>query len=389
MAETRNRKAVIVGGGPGGLATAVALRRLEMDVKVLERVNDLRKIQVGGAYVLWNNATRALKELGLADRILEVSSRPLEHFELRSWQDRPLVYWPVGEIGRELGLPTVGATRPAVHQVLEGTLGAGVLELGARVTGFTQDKEGATAQVSGGREEHGDLLISADGGQSNIRTQYFDKSELNYTGYMLWHGVLEFEHEMGRTGIFREYWGPGARFVLYPVGEKQMYWSGIVNAEKGSVDPPEGAKAVMRQRYAGWPRPIPDVIEAIDEETIKRRHIFGRTRPAARWGEGRVTLLGDAAHPMTFNLGQGACQTFEDAVILMNALSREPDLVAGLRAYETKRATRVAPLMQKAWRIGSSGRLVNRFVVPIREVGMWRFGSLLLKQHRQDMAVKF
>ena len=73
----------------------MALRQLDMDVTVLERVNDLRKIQVGGAYVLWNNAMRALDELGLADRIQEVASRPLEHFELRSWQNRPILYWPV------------------------------------------------------------------------------------------------------------------------------------------------------------------------------------------------------------------------------------------------------------------------------------------------------
>jgi 2-polyprenyl-6-methoxyphenol hydroxylase-like FAD-dependent oxidoreductase len=166
------------------------------------------------------------------------------------------------------------------------------------------------------------------------------------------------------------WYGRGKRFIYYRVARGQHHWAAIVNAQPGDMSFRDGqTKAALLDWYRGWQEPIESMIQATDESEISRVDIYGR-RPLNTWGSGRVTMLGDAAHPITLNLGQGACQAIEDAVVLAKHLRSAPDPVTGLRTYEAARMERTADLMTRAWRFGVIGQLNNPVLCWAREKGM-------------------
>jgi 2-polyprenyl-6-methoxyphenol hydroxylase-like FAD-dependent oxidoreductase len=134
---------------------------------------------------------------------------------------------------------------------------------------------------------------------------------------------------------FSETWGPGARFGLIPIGGGRLYWFTAEDAPDGAPLP-DAPLEEIRRRFSGWHDPIAAVVDATEEATLSRTFVYDRP-PAKRWGEGRVTLLGDAGHPMTPNLGQGAAQALEDAVVLGAELGRGGEPAEALRRYEARR----------------------------------------------------
>jgi 2-polyprenyl-6-methoxyphenol hydroxylase-like FAD-dependent oxidoreductase len=143
--------------------------------------------------------------------------------------------------------------------------------------------------------------------------------------------------------------------------------------------------------FQGWPDPIEALIEATPDTSFHRTEIYAHW-PLRRWGEGRVTLLGDAAHPMTPNLGQGACQAIEDAVVLAQCLqpgNNSGDVAGALRTYEDRRRSRTASMMMRAWGIGLTGRIKHPVAVTLRDrISKVMFNTVALKQQQQDMAYR-
>jgi 2-polyprenyl-6-methoxyphenol hydroxylase-like FAD-dependent oxidoreductase len=148
-----------------------------------------------------------------------------------------------------------------------------------------------------------------------------------------------------------EAWGPGARFALYHCGPDHVFWYATRNAAEAKPDPPEGRKAEVRRLFQHWHQPIPEAIEATPEAEILRNDIVDR-KPMLGWGRGRMTLLGDAAHPTTPNLGQGACQALEDAVVLADCWRQCGEVEPALRRYEQQRWRRTAAITRASWRLG-------------------------------------
>jgi 2-polyprenyl-6-methoxyphenol hydroxylase-like FAD-dependent oxidoreductase len=378
-------RAIVAGGGIGGLATAVALRGAGIDVAVHERTADVVRAQRGGGIHIWHNGMRALQELGLGEALERVGAR-VEHTQFRSWRDDPLVHWEVGPFGRSIGAPTIGVTREDLHPVLLDALPPGTVRLGSSCIGYSTDETGVTVQLSDGGEARADLLIGADGIHSAVRSQLQGDSPPRHAGYAIWQAVVDFDraHELVPMGDFHLYWGPGSRFAYYHVGGERLYWFGLVNAEPGDPDPSPRRQAAL-EAFAGWPGPIEAMIAATDEDAITWRDIYDRP-PDRRWGEGRVTLVGDAAHAMTFNVSQGACQTLEDAVTLMRCLERGADVETALRAYERKRARRTAGIQKRAWRIGAAGRWERALACRARDAVMRvAFPLFIIKAHERDM----
>lgn len=383
-----SRKAIVIGGGIGGLTVATALRRAGVDVVVFERRNDLRDLTAGAGMVLWHNAVRALQELELWERV-EPFGTPLEQATWQTWQGKELALWKVGEMGRRLQAPAVGIRRANLLSALAAALPDSVLRLGAECTSFSHDASGVKAMFADGSEEMGDVLIGADGINSAVRTQQLGAAKPRYAGYALWFGIVEADRVEVPAATFREVAGPGARFFLFPVGESSYYWSAVINRAEGGHDPETGAKAELLATYRGWPHPVEALLEATDEATIYRRDIVDRD-PVTTWGEGRVTLLGDAAHPITPNLGQGAAQAIEDAVIIAKCLDTADGVASALRAYEERRMSRTASFTKRARQIGEMGRWTNPIACGFRHVVMRIvFPTVAWRQHQKDMAYKF
>jgi 2-polyprenyl-6-methoxyphenol hydroxylase-like FAD-dependent oxidoreductase len=387
-----SERALVIGGGIGGLTAARALGRAGFEVKVYERAAALEQIQVGGAIHVWHNGMRGLQLLGLGEQVAALGGREavVQTAEMRNSRGRLLTSWSPAETERALGAPTVGVRRPELHRVLAGGIEPGVLELGRELRGVERRGERVVAVFADGSEEQGDLLIGADGMHSAVRAQLLGASEPQFQ-YASWQAVCGYGGEDAPVGLFRIVWGSGARFLFYHLGHGLLYWEGIHATAPGGSDPPGGRKQAVLERFAGWHAPVGQIVEATEEAEIVRADIYDRP-PTKSWGEGRVTLLGDAAHPMTNAAGQGANQAIEDAVVLGRRLATregDGDLVSALRVYERERAPRTAAITRLALNLTA----LSRWSGPVKCAVRDRIVSAMMlvgkRVQRKDMEYEF
>ncbi|MEJ7784406.1 MAG: FAD-dependent oxidoreductase [Solirubrobacteraceae bacterium] len=384
-------RALVIGGGIGGLCAARSLDRAGLDVAVFEKAASLAQIQVGGAIHVWHNGMRGLQKLGLADDVQRRAGRAaaVERAEMRNRHGRLLTAWSVKEAEEELGAPTLGLMRPDLHRTLAAGVDSSRLQLGRRCVGFESDADGVSARFEDGSEERGDVLIGADGLRSAVRGQLLGDTPPRFAGYASWQAVAEFQAPTAPVGRFWIVWGPGARFLFYRVSAERVYWEGIFATEAGGSDPPNGRREAVQERFAGWVDPVPEIIAATEEQAISRTDSYDRP-PAKRWGEGRVTLLGDAAHAMTNAAGQGANQTIEDAVVLGSCLAGASDPAAGLREYESRRMKRTASVSTLAWNLSRMSRVKNPAAVAARDRMLTvMFATVGKRAQHKDMAYEF
>ena len=343
MARDEDARALIVGAGPSGLTAAVALRRRGIDALVFERSDDLGRLQAGSGLGLGYNVARAFRHIGLLDELTASAAR-ITRFEYTTDRGRKIGNMPVAEDELQLGV-----VRSALHQVLLAAVGDSAVQPGKDFTRFEQDASGVTAEFADGSSARGQVLIGADGLNSTVRAQIHGQAEPRYAGYVTRRGTLE--SDRADQGLFQMVLGRGERFFHYPVGPGLMYWTAVTDEPQGQSEDPAELKRFVLERFGGWADPIPSLVERTDPSHTFRAEIYDRD-PIERWGEGRVTLLGDAAHPMTFNMGQGAGQGIESAVFLARHLSEEGDPATALKAYEADRTARTKRFVELSRRLG-------------------------------------
>ena len=344
MQSSASKRAIIIGAGIGGITAAIALQRAGLDVTVFERADELR--EVGSGLPLWASALKALQKIELND-VLEALGAPVLAGNVRTWRGDILF-----DLRTEVLPKSVGTLNTVVHRaellaLLLETLGEDNVQLGATCVGFTQDATGVCARFADGREVRGDVLIGADGLHSVIRAQLFGASNPRYVGYICWRGLAH----ITRTGLLTMAWGKGHLFGVTSMSKGRAYWFAQFYCPEERPEKAGGRRREMLELFHDWHDPIPAVIEATAEEDILRNPIY-ESKPLRHWSRGRVTLLGDAAHTMTPNLGQGACQAIEDAVELGKCLKSEPDIVAALKRYERRRVRRTNMITRLARLVG-------------------------------------
>jgi len=341
-------RALIAGGGIGGLVTAIALQRAGMNVSVFERVKEQQ--EVGAGLTLWANAIQALQKIGLPE-LLPSIGQPLSRSCILSWRGDILSETPMKALAERYGTPLMAVHRADLLAALLKAVGENVVQSGVACTGFRQDETGVRLQLAGVEEVPGDLLVGADGIHSSIRAQLFGAAKPRYAGYTAWRGIAYSTPEGWNEQVTTETWGNGKRFGLVPLSQGRIYWYATRNAPEGTPDPQTGRKERLLKLFSACHAPVADVIEATDEAAILHNDIYDRP-PLAHWSKGRVTLLGDAAHAMTPNLGQGAGQAIEDALVLARCLATEPSVTSALQAYERQRLTRANTIVQRSHRLG-------------------------------------
>lgn len=345
---------MVVGAGIGGLCAALGLRRVGWDVVVLEQATTIAP--VGAGITLFSNAQAGLDRLGVLDRLRAVGTAPpLANAGLRLPDGR----W-VARVGESPDL--LALHRAVLHQVLLDALPPQVVRTGARITD-PQDPR-----------LDGDLVVVADGIGSVLRAALLpDAAGPAYAGYTSWRGVTSGPFTLPDGG--GETWGAGRRFGLVPLADGRVYWFATDNQAAGRTFADEGTPsehADVLRRFGHWHAPVREVVAATRPDDVLH-HDISYLPPLPTFVHGRFALVGDAAHAMTPDLGQGACQAIEDAVELAAALSptgptaRGHTLVAAaLARYDASRRPRAQAIAASARRMGRFAQRGHPLTVGLR-----------------------
>jgi 2-polyprenyl-6-methoxyphenol hydroxylase-like FAD-dependent oxidoreductase len=331
--------AVIIGAGIGGLAAAVALRKVGVEVLVVERAPAIHEI--GAGLSIWLNAIRALRELDV-DSALAPCSSVVERILSRTSSGRPIGIIDLRNLSGDVGIACICVHRADLQHVLLEALPPGAVRTGSNCVAF----DGTDAILASGERISGDALIGADGISSVVRAALHGAHPPRYAGYTCWRGICNNEDVLPERAALLVT-AAGSQFGAWPCRPGQIYWFLTKNAPAATCQTRTDALALCRN----WAPPVPHIIEATGDDAVLQNDIIDRP-PLRGWGRGPVTLLGDAAHAATPNLGQGACQALEDAVTLAHCLRSVAPPGAALRAYEKLRIPRTTAVVKNSWKTG-------------------------------------
>ncbi|KAL3696590.1 hypothetical protein R1sor_010666 [Riccia sorocarpa] len=354
----RPLRLLIAGGGIGGLVLALAAKKKGLDVKVFER--DLSAIKGEGQYrgpiQLQSNALAALEAVDAeaAEEIMANGCVTGDRINglvdglTGQWYCKFDTFTPAVE----KGLPVTRViSRMTLQQILARAVGEEIIENCCNVVDFEDSNDKVTAILEDGRRIEGDLLVGADGIRSRVRTKLLGPSEVTYSEYTCYTGIADFVPADIETVGYRVFLGNKKYFVSSDVGHGKMQWYAFHNEPAGGVDPPGGRKERLLKIFGHWCDGVVDLLLATPEEQILRRDIYDRI-PIMTWSSGRVTLLGDSAHAMQPNMGQGGGMAIEDSFQLALDLEKAMKVREGdvksvdipeiLKRYESERRMRVA-----------------------------------------------
>ncbi|MFC5830078.1 FAD-dependent monooxygenase [Nonomuraea insulae] len=347
-------KAVVIGGGVGGLTAGVALRRRGWEVTVLERASQIEP--VGSGLAIAANALKALDVLELGDRIRGLATAE-GRLGLRRADGRWMVHTSEAEADSKYGDSMVITLRATLMEVLIDALGPGRLLLNSAVSEVDAGK-GLVRTEAG--ELEADLIVAADGIHSATRRALFPEHPGPvYSGVTAWRGLVPRD---GLSVPRSESWGRGTVFGIHLLAGDvvYLYATDVVPAGVTHADEREE----LLRRFGGWHEPIPALLRAADPADIIRNDIYYNAEPLPAFHRGRVALVGDAAHAMTPNLGQGACQAIEDGVVLAHVAGRD------LAEYSAARMERTAKIVRRSMTMCRMSKLRNPLAVRLRDFGL-------------------
>lgn len=337
----------IVGAGIGGLAAAVALQRVGAEVVVFEQASALG--EVGAGIQMTPNAVRVLDRLGLGAGLHAVGVQPART-DSRRWRDFSVIgSQPLDEaFVARFGHPWYTVHRAELHALLVGSLDGGVVQTDRRLTGLDDTGPAVRLTFADGRTATADAVLGADGIHSQVQAELFGPSRPHFTGNTAFRGLVPADEvaDLGIPVTTNGVLGPDRHFVCYYVASGQLLnWVAIAPSESWTVESWTAPASVddALAEYDGWAPVVRRLISMAGHagRTVYRWALNDRD-PLPEWGRGRVTLLGDAAHPMLPFLAQGAAQAIEDAAVLARCVERVADLPTALRTYESLRRERTA-----------------------------------------------
>ncbi|TWU30447.1 FAD-dependent monooxygenase [Bythopirellula polymerisocia] len=339
----------IIGGGIGGLTLAATLERVGLEYSLFEQSPNLRT--TGFAITIHSNALHALRSIGLEEAIRN-KGNAISCLRIAT---------PRGRVLSEMHSDMIALHRADLQATLASAVPATRLHFDARIV----------------ESEKMTWIAAAEGVHSLFRQAVVgDELPPRSAGYTAWRGMsspgaIEIPVSMQTTAV--EFWGTGMRFGIVPLLNRQVYWFAVLQEDVASQACATDSKSFLSTQFSDWQSPILDLIDTTSDDTILKTPIYDRL-PIKSWYRERILLLGDAAHPMTPNLGQGGCQAIEDAVVLgyLFGACRDGRLTESSlgSCYESLRKPRVDRIVKQSYRVGMLGNLNNPLLTRIRNLAM-------------------
>jgi 2-polyprenyl-6-methoxyphenol hydroxylase-like FAD-dependent oxidoreductase len=374
---------VIAGGGIGGLALAIALRRRDVPVVVLERARGFT--ETGSGVVLAANGMTALAAIdpALAAAVREAGrvsgargqTGHLSPFTTSS--GRVLSQTSFDGAEERWGAPLVAVQRARLHAVLDAFAARHGVEVrtGHPVTGWSESDEGVEVALADATTVRGSVLVGADGLRSAVRRQLLDDGPPRYRGISAVRGLGPASARWPDGFIA---YGRGLILFAAAIDADRVYWVASIRTPEGvwPAKGPAAAYADLRRRLAGWDPELTGVVAGADLADLVLTDVYDRN-PVRRWSRGRVVLIGDAAHPMVYTMGQGANVALEDAATLAVRLdpTAGPVTPEVLTRFVAERADRAAKIVKQSRLFGRIGHVRNPLAVRLRDTMMSRMGG--------------
>jgi 6-hydroxynicotinate 3-monooxygenase len=349
----RKPNIAVLGAGMGGLAAAALLHRSGADVTVYEQAPAFAR--VGAGIQVSPNAVRVLRALDLEAEVRRLGFRP-RSWKNRTWDTGAMQYeLPLGDAAEErYGAPYLLMHRADLHSALLSRVPGTIIMLGRQLRDLRQDGSGVTLSFTDGTAETADLLIAADGLHSRVREILFGPEQPRFTGNVAYRTVFPAALLGGlELDDNSKWWGPDRHIVIYYVNPRrdELYFVTSVPDPAWKTDSwsAMGDLGELREAFRGFHPDVRRVLEACPR--VHKWAVADRD-PMPRWSDGRVVLIGDACHPMTPTMAQGAAQAMEDALVLTRCLTRcdFEDFAGALRSFETVRHARTAQIQETSHR---------------------------------------
>lgn len=343
----------ICGGGVGGLAAAIGLRKLGHDFVVFEQASQF--LRIGADVNLTPNAVHAIDRLGVGDILRETAARPTYRIS-RTWDTgEETSCLPMSdEAEKTYGAPQLTIHRADLLKAMEGQIPVDALHLGKSVSGVINDNTRTAILFADGTSEDVDVIVGADGIHSAVRNALFGKDDPKFSGIVSYRSVIAREDAgaISNLDAFTKWWGPTpeVQIVTFPLTLGKEIFVFATTPQEGWTEEGwtlPGDVEELRRAYEGFHPEAMALLNACTEVTKSALHI---REPMERWSEGNATLLGDAAHPMVPFMAQGACMAIEDAVVLARALEGADRVSAPerLKRYERARLERTANIQRNS-----------------------------------------
>lgn len=337
----------IIGGGIAGLTAAIALRQKGIDPVIFEAAPELKP--VGAGLGLAANAIQALAVLGIEKEII-AKGRFLEGFSFRTEKDTLLAHTDTTAISRGFGQDNFVIHRADLHEALLAHLDRFRIHTGKALASVEPHGRSLLLRFRDGSEHLTDYLIAADGINSVVRQHVLPRVTPQYAGYTCWRCVVP--DGPAAAEEVEEILGPAGRFGIVPLTDGKVYWFACVNAPARDPEMKNMTVVQLRRIFSGYPERVQALLQASEGLPL----IWGDIADlpvSHEYVHGNIVLIGDAAHATTPNMGQGACQAIEDAVILAAEISRHTDPGMAFLAFGKRRLSRTRMVVRRSRMMGN------------------------------------
>jgi len=344
----------ILGGGIGGLSTAIALKQEGFDVSVYERHSN--PSEIGAGIVCWPNASFILEQLGVLDKISNVSGS-IKFMNRFTNTGEPIGSLDINELNRLMKYPSYSIIRKDLMKILiQRTVELNInIHYDHEVIKISNENTNTEVQFSNSKVIQPDIIIGADGRMKSLARKYVNGNNSPiYQGFINWVGVIE-DESMNFTELsVSDYWGVGERFGIVPVSQTKAYWAGGATSKNIAELNPAKYNSELNSIFRDWPDIITKVINGTPQSSINKIYVHDHD-PINLWHKNNLILLGDSAHSPLPTSGQGACQALEDAWHLTNCLKESPnDISKAFKLFTELRKSKTAGITFGGRQLASS-----------------------------------